>query len=345
LFLPFLAFVSFYPNMKSAIFASAVALASADFAEFKAKFGKVYNGDEDEHKATYEANMAYYEEVNAQGKPYTLGENQFSDLTQEQYKIAAALGLVGLTEEDIHAIISHHSHSGEDLDESVDWTTKGAVNAIKDQGQCGSCWAFGTNAGIEGAWQIATGQLVSLSEQQLVDCSHKNLGCNGGNAALAINFDKATNIASESSYPYKAQRSTGGCKSKSGYQTAIAAGGVTGYHSVGFSLGILSFQATVNDMMSALMKQPVSIAIEADQASFQGYKSGVLTEKCGQQLDHAVAAVGYGTANGQPYWKVRNSWGTVWGDAGYIKIAASSDNVCGVLSQALYPQVSGSVVV
>jgi len=328
--------------MKSAIFASALVLASADFEAFKAKYGKVYNGDDEAaYKATYDGNMAAYESHNAEGKAWQLGENQFTDLTQEQYRVAAGLGYLPLDSNDLPPMLGEHVHNGEALADSVDWTTQGAVTPIKDQGQCGSCWSFGTTGGIEGAWQIASGSLQSLSEQQLVDCSTRNLACQGGNAALAINYEKGVDLASEASYPYRAAKET--CKT-SGYATAIPKGGVTGYTMVGKTLGPLIFQAKVEDMKSALSQQPVSIAIQADQMSFQGYKSGVLTSGCGTQLDHAVLAVGYGTENGNDYWKVKNSWGTSWGTSGYIKIG-QTDNQCGVLSQPLYPQVSASVAV
>merc|ERR1712154_575527 len=136
-------------------------------------------------------------------------------------------------------------------------------------------------------------------------------------------------IATEATYPYKARQES--CKT-SGFAIGIPQGGVTGYKTVGRKLAFLMFQASVEDMKSALQQQPVSIAIQADQMSFQGYKSGVLTAGCGQQLDHAVLAVGYGTENGNDYWLVKSSWGSFWGMSGYIKIGLN-DNQCGVLNQ------------
>merc|ERR1719337_64263 len=249
----------------------------------------------------------------------------FSDLTQEQYRVAAGLGYKSSSLSSLPHL-GVHVHNGEELAESVDWTTKGAVTPVKDQGQCGSCWAFSTTGGMEGAWQIASGSLTSMSEQQLVDCSTQNAGCNGGSMELAFNFAGTVNVATESSYPYKARDGT--CKTS--FTTAIPQGGVTGYKSVGQS---------TNALKSALNSGPVSVAIEADQMAFQLYSGGVLSSGCGTNLDHGVLAVGYDSNS----FKVKNSWGTSWGNNGYLQISQSG-NTCGIHSDASYPTVSGSVL-
>merc|ERR1712127_1156524 len=192
-----------------------------------------------------------------------------------------------------------------------------------------------TAASTEGVYFVSSGSLVSLSEQQLVDCSTENSGCNGGLMDLGFEFYKdVSGPVTESSCPYRGR--DGSCRS--GDSTGIT---VTGYTDVSSN--------SVNALASAVNIGPVSIAIQANQKSFQLYHGGVLRQgsglfnSCGQRLDHGVAVVGYGTDSGVDYWKVRNSWGSSWGEAGYIRIEKSSKNTCGVLSQPSYPEVASSV--
>jgi len=306
---------------------------------YKQDFQKVYNSDDEDaaHQAQFEINSAHIEEHNSQGESLQLGYNQFTDLTQEQYRRAAGLGFKASAERHGSApnLGMHPTYAAADLAASVDWTTQGAVTPVKDQGQCGSCWAFSSTGGMEGAWQIASGSLKSLSEQQLVDCSKNggNAGCNGGDMGAAFDFEKTTDVATEASYPYKGVDGT--CSTTG--STAIPAGGITGYTSVGQS---------TSGLQSALMTGPVSVAIEADQLAFQLYNGGILENSgglfhsCGENLDHGVLAVGYGDG----FFKVKNSWGASWGESGYLQIS-SAGNTCGIHSDATQPTVSASVSV
>merc|ERR1719198_2948441 len=239
---------------------------------YKAKYGLAFNGDEDaSYKATYESNMAWAQANSDDTVQF--GENQFAHLTQKQYRTAAGLGYKASALRSLPHL-GVHEYQGEELAASVDWTTQGAVTPVKDQGQCGSCWAFSTTGGMEGAWEIATGSLTSMSEQQFVDCAKSaGAGCQGGDMGAAFQWSESQNVATESSYPYTAR--DGSCKS-SGLTTAIPSGGVTGYKSVGQS---------TESLKSALQTGPVSVAIEADQMAFQLYSGGVLSSGCGTNLD------------------------------------------------------------
>jgi cathepsin L len=297
--------------------------AASEWEEFKQQFGKVYNGDSEdaERKAIFEENQKMWGQHESGA---ILGATTFSDLTLDEFKAlpirgfqaSANLGLPKLGE---------HKFEGEELAQDVDWTTKGAVTVVKDQGSCGSCWAFSTTGGLEGAWQISSGNLVSMSEQQFVDCSKQNSGCNGGLMDYAFSYAKGVAVATEQSYAYTAR--DGSCKSS--YTTAIPQGGVTGYTDVSNS---------ASSLKSALNAGPVSVAIQADQSVFQQYTGGVITSGCGSNLDHGVTATGYSgnTIN------VKNSWGSSWGVSGYVKIDASQ---CGITTSASYPKVSSSVEV
>jgi len=306
--------------------------AASEWEDYKNQFGKVYNGDDEVRHAIFDANVKFIDAENGKDHSYTLGLGPFTDMTSDEFK-----ALQGYTKPEVEEpVLGVHQWEGEQLADSVDWTEKNAVTAVKDQGQCGSCWAFSTTGALESGYAISSGNLVSLSEQQHIECDKfPNLGCKGGQMSKGLHWAMKNDGCSEASYPYLAK---GGLFSKcrsSGCDVVMPKGVVTGVKAIG---------SADEDLMSALGNAPVSIAIEADQASFQHYKSGVLTAECGTATDHGVLLVGYGTDASVDYWKVKNIWGTVWGDAGFIRMVRGK-NQCGINSGPNQPLFSSSVAV
>jgi Papain family cysteine protease/Cathepsin propeptide inhibitor domain (I29) len=298
-----------------------------EFEDFIYNFDKKYSSQE-EHELRFKIfrdNLAYIRVFNSMGNTIVLGVNQFADMDFSEFKSK----YLPFKHPRSHAY-NTESFEGVTVPASVDWRTKGAVTGVKDQGQCGSCWAFSTTGAVEGAWFLAGHSLVSLSEQQLMDCSrtYGNLGCNGGLMDSAFKYIVANKgITSESNYPYTAK---GGLCDRTKAAQVVAK--ITGYKDVTAS--------SYTSLEAAVAQQPVSVAVEADQSSWQLYKSGVITTDCGTNLDHGVLVVGYDTTDSTPYWIVKNSWGTDWGLAGYIQIAITSgDGVCGINLEPSYPVV------
>jgi C1A family cysteine protease len=296
---------------------AAVAAHADKFDDFKKEFGRNYGTtkEEDYRRSVFNENLALISAENAKGKSYTLGVGNFADLTFTEFK---SQYLTGFTPQRKNTSLgTFQAPTGFVKDDAVDWVAKGAVTPVKNQAQCGSCWSFSTTGALEGASFIAGRGLTSLSEQNILDCDKGGNKCQGGSMDQAFGWVATNGLLAEKDDTYKcADQTSDECTSSQcpdgAFTQVLKPGDVTGHTDVDQTEGALE---------AAVMKQPVSVAIEADQTVFQHYKSGVLTnDACGENLDHGVLIVGYGTDNGQKYWKVKNSWGAVFGEEGYIRI-------------------------
>uniref|UniRef100_A0A1D1YUN4 Vignain n=1 Tax=Anthurium amnicola TaxID=1678845 RepID=A0A1D1YUN4_9ARAE len=290
-------------------------------------------GEKHKRFNVFKDNVRFIHEFNKRDKPYKLELNKFGDMTREEFRQTYAGSKIA------HHVLRRGRPRGSlefshgkvaDVPPSVDWRQKGAVTPVKNQGQCGSCWAFSTVVAVEGINQIKTKKLISLSEQELIDCdTGDNQGCNGGLMDYAFEFIKNNGgITTESNYPYTAADGTCDAVKVNSHVVVI-----DGHEDV-----------PANDedaLMNSVAQQPVSVAIEASGRPFQFYSEGVFTGDCGTELDHGVAVVGYGaTQDGTKYWIVKNSWGPDWGEKGYVRMergVSAEEGLCGIAMQASYP--------
>ena len=309
-----------------------------EFQSWVHNFAVKFNDESHFHNMfqTWASNHKFIQEHNKlDNKTFTLGHNQFSGMDSVEFRdYLGYSGRVQRPESLYTAPIELYA-----LPASVNWVTAGAVTPVKDQGQCGSCWSFSTTGALEGAYFVKNSQLVSFSEQQLVDCDNrsnggKDMGCNGGIMDSAFTWiEKNGGLCTEASYPYVSgvTKTAGTCqKTCANVKNSMIASFVD------------VSPSSDSAMMTALSKQTVAIAIEADQREFQLYSSGVFTGACGTNLDHGVIVVGYGTMSSQDYYLVKNSWGTTWGANGYIYLGRGSQynngaGQCGMLLEASYP--------
>ncbi|EFA80934.1 counting factor associated protein [Heterostelium album PN500] len=305
-----------------------------EFEQFKTTYDKVYAHDEEhsERFATYKQNREMIIAHNTQESSYKLAMNHFGDMTAEEFELKIKPRVPRPDTNGAHDV--HDNDRTINLPATVDWRQQGCVTRVKDQGVCGSCWTFGSTGSLEGVSCLATGKLVSLSEQQLVDCAYlgQSQGCNGGFASDAFQYImNFGGIAYESTYPYLMQN--GYCKDSSSQLSNIK---VKSY------VNVTSFSEPALQNAVATVG-PVAIAIDASAPDFRFYSSGVYYSSVCKNglddLDHEVLAVGYGTLNGADYWIVKNSWSTHYGAEGYILMSRNRGNNCGVASQPTYPVV------
>jgi len=294
-----------------------------EWETFKVKFERSYSSVEehDLRRSIFADNLRLIESHNLEHAlglhTYTLGVNRFADLTNDEFR-RQFNGFKSLQGEDGQV----HQVSGS-VPDSMDWRDHGLVTPVKNQGQCGSCWAFAAVASLEGAWKKAGHSLTSLSEQQLVDCVTSDYGCNGGLPSDGIEWATAHGMASEASYPYKA--ADGYCHHN--------------HKAVAHFTGVRNVQQSETALKNAVgTVGPVAVGIDASHFSFQLYHGGVYHEsRCSTtQLDHGVTVVGYGHESSKDYWLVKNSWGSTWGEQGYIKMQRNHHNMCGVATNACY---------
>jgi len=307
-----------------AVLNSAWVGAEKKWSVYKRVFGKSYASAEAEAAAmaAFVENDATIVRHNGESSsPYTLGHNAFSDMTWEEFRRQRVGGFRARAR--TAAVVAAET-GGEAPPESIDWVALGAVTGVKDQGSCGSCWAFSTTGALEGAYFVSNGTLLSLSEQMLVDCDTTDDGCAGGLMDDAFGWIETDGgICSEASYSYVGV--DGSCEASCAKAVTLS--------------GFVDVASGDEDALkAAVAMQPVSVAIEADQAVFQLYASGVLdSTACGTTLDHGVLVVGYGTTtNATDYWYVKNSWGTSWGMDGYLMMARG-ENMCGIAEEPSYP--------
>ena len=299
-----------------------------EFQSFVRHYGRQYvDSSETKYRLSqFAKNLEIIQDHNKRQSSYVLGVTKFSDLSSEEFgsKFAHNNAIMEKARLMKEAPLNAMDLSVQSIPSSVDWRKKKAVTNVKNQGSCGSCWAFSAAGSIEGAYAIYSGELVSLSPQYLVDCDLSESGCSGGLMTNAFEFVMEDGIPTLNDYPYVAQQRS--CR-KTALKTSIL-----GYYDVP--------AGSSYEMMKAASKNPVSVAIEADTAVFQNYRSGVITENaCGHQLDHGVLLVGYERNVKTPYYIVKNSWGKDWGEGGYVRLAITDNyyGTCGIHLMGSYP--------
>jgi cathepsin L len=287
--------------------------------------GNMFTGDEYQTRlGIWLTNKRLVQEHNAGQNSFQLALNRFAHLTPAEYKVL--LGFKINKAERKEAEVSMRAPNA-----AVDWRQKGVVNPVQDQGSCGSCWSFSTCQAQESIYAINYGTLQKLSEQNLVDCVTSCNGCNGGLMTSAYAYVKSKQggkFMLQADYPYTGTDGT--CR----FDSSKGVSKVTGYTEIK--------EGSESDLASKISAYgPACIAIDASHYSFQLYSSGVYDDSsCSiANINHAVGCVGYGVEGSKNYWIVRNSWGSSWGEKGYIRIIRNNNNKCGVATDCVIPQI------
>ncbi|KAM6567643.1 hypothetical protein CsatA_026771 [Cannabis sativa] len=308
------------------------------FQNWKEKHKRVYRLPEEAEMRfeNFKRNVKYILESSKSRKGHQLGLNRFADLSNEEFRklylsnVTKPLGGKRRRNNPMRTRLDSC-----DAPSSLDWRKKGVVTAVKDQGDCGSCWAFSSTGAMEGVNAIVTGDLISLSEQELVDCDSTNYGCDGGYMDYAFEWViNNAGIDSESDYSYTGQDGT--CNKAKEERKVVT---IDGYEDVGES---------DRDLLCATIHQPISVGIDGSALDFQLYTGGIYDGDCSDNpndIDHAVLIVGYGSEGDEDYWIVKNSWGTSWGIQGYFYIKRNTNlpyGVCAINAMASYPTKESS---
>lgn len=293
---------------------------AVQFANFKAKYGKTYSSVAEEMRRMriFEDNLQVAMLAQAANPQAKFGVTKFSDLTRDEFQATYANGAAHFAAAKKKSASKKRvsaKKATKDVPETLDWRNVGAVTPVKDQGQCGSCWAFSAIGNIEGRWFLAGNELVNLSEQQLVSCDDVDGACEGGLMDQAYEWlidNHEGTVFTEESYPYE---------SGDGDVPECTENG----HVVGAAIADYEFVEEDEDEMAAYLANNGPIAIAVDAKMFQFYQSGVMTYCLPLWMDHGVVLVGYDNTASTPYWIVKNSWGTGWGEDGYIRIRKGTD--------------------